>query len=50
MVVVATINRQPMLPRIDEGRSYSSEEFGRWLVELPLSERTVKIFPFQVVK
>ena len=49
MVIVATKNSRPLPPRIDEERSYSSEEFGRWLVELPLSERTVKILPYQVV-
>jgi hypothetical protein len=38
------------VPRVDEERSYSSEEFGRWLVDMPLSERTVKILPYQVVK
>jgi hypothetical protein len=49
MVIVATKRRQPLPPRINEEKSYSSEEFGKWLVELPLSERTVKIFPYQIL-
>lgn len=49
MVIVATKNRQPLTPSVNEVESYSSEEFGKWLVELPLSERTVKILPYQVV-
>jgi len=49
-IIVAAKNSQPLPPRIDEERSYSWEEFGKWLMELPLSERTVKILPYQVVK
>jgi len=49
ILVVATKARQPLPPQIEEAGSYAPEAIGRWLVDIPLSERTIKVLPYQVV-
>jgi hypothetical protein len=49
IMVVATKTRQPLPPQIEDTPYYTAEAMGRWLVDIPLSERTTKVLPYQVV-
>ena len=49
IMVVATKTRQPLPPQIEETPYHTAEAIGRWLVDIPLSERTTKVLPYQIV-
>jgi hypothetical protein len=49
IMVVATKTRQPLPPQIEDTPYYAAEAIGRWLVDIPLSERTTKVLPYQIV-
>ena len=49
IMVVATKTRQPLPPQIKEYPYYTADAIGRWLVDIPLSQRTIKVLPYQIV-
>jgi len=49
IIVVATKTRQPLPPQIENTPYYTAEAIGRWLVGIPLSKRTTKVLPYQIV-
>lgn len=48
IMVVATKTRQPLPPQIDNTSYYTADAVGSWLVDIPLSERTIKVLPYQI--
>lgn len=49
IMVVATKSRQPLPPKIDDTPYYTADAVGSWLVDIPLSERTIKVLPYEIV-
>ncbi|MBU4184733.1 MAG: DUF4384 domain-containing protein [Desulfobacteraceae bacterium] len=49
IMVVATKTRQPLPPKIDDTPYYTSDAVGSWLVDIPLSERTINVLPYEIV-
>ena len=48
VVIVATKTQCPLPPRLDGESDYSVEQFGNWLVAIPLDDRTVAVLPYEV--
>lgn len=49
IMVVATKTRQPLPPKLDNTPYYTADAVGSWLVDIPLSERTIKVLPYEIV-
>jgi len=49
IMVVATKTSQPLPPKIDDTPYYTADAVGSWLVDIPLSERTIKVLPYEIV-
>ncbi len=48
-MVVATKTWQPLPPKLDNTPYYTADAVGSWLVDIPLSERTIKVLPYEIV-
>ena len=48
IMVVATKTRQPLPPQINNTPYYTADAVGSWLVDIPLSERTIKVLPYEI--
>ena len=49
IMVVATKSNQPLPPKLDDTPYYTADAIGSWLVDIPLSERTIKVLPYEIV-
>lgn len=49
IMVVATKSPHPLPPQVENVPHYAAETIGRWLVDIPLSQRTTKVLPYQIV-
>ena len=49
ILVVAAKTEYPLPPQIDNTPYYTADAVGSWLVNIPLSERTIKVLPYEIV-
>lgn len=49
IMVVAAKTEYPLPPQIDNTPYYTADAVGSWLVDIPLSERTIKVLPYEIV-
>jgi hypothetical protein len=49
IMVVATKTSRPLPPKLDNTPYYTADAIGSWLVDIPLSERFIKVLPYEIV-
>ena len=48
IVLVASKTQHPLPPSLSGESDYSVEQFGKWMVSIPLGDRTVTVLPYEV--